>query len=181
MDNDKRRRTFLYSPFSVFNFPLTLMDNLLWILWLVIGIGLILAEVFTLGFVLLWFGIGAIAAALVGMAGGGFFLQFLIFAVVSVAMTVMSRTIFAKFFHLDGGHTHKMGIDALPGKVGKVSAASSGPLNEGAVKVFGSEWTAFPFDDSTKLLEGQKVEVVEVRGSAVYVRAVKDELPGWRQ
>jgi inner membrane protein len=157
------------------------MDNLLWILWLVIGIGLILAEVFTLGFVLLWFGIGAIAAAVVGMAGGGFFFQFLVFAIISVALTVMSRTIFSNFFATGGGHTHKMGIESLPGKIGKVSTASSGALNEGAVKVFGSEWTAFPIDHDTHLIEGQKVEIVEVKGSAVYVRPVDNELPGWRQ
>ena len=157
------------------------MDQILWILWLVIGVALIIAEVFTLGFVLLWFGIGAIAAALVGMMGGGFFLQSLVFAIVSVALTAMSRTIFANLFATGGGHTHKMGIDALPGKVGTVQSGSSGALNEGAVKVFGSVWTAFPVDGYTKLLEGQKVEVVEVKGSAVYVRPVSDELPGWRQ
>ncbi len=156
------------------------MDQILWILWLVIGVALIIAEVFTLGFVLLWFGVGAIAAALVGMMGGGFFLQSLVFAIVSVALTAMSRTIFANLFATGGGHTDKMGIDALPGKVGTVQSGSTGALNEGAVKVFGSVWTAFPVED-TKLLEGQKVEVVEVKGSAVYVRPVSDELPGWRQ
>lgn len=156
------------------------MDNLLWILWLVIGVGLIIAEIFTLGFVLLWFGVGAIAAALVGLLGGGFLLQFLVFAVVSIALTLMSRTIFAKYFSHSDADRMKSGVDALPGKVGTVTAASSGALNEGAVKVFGSTWTAFPIDDETLLIEGEKVEVVEVRGSSVYVRKITKELPDWR-
>ena len=33
------------------------MENIAWILWLVLGVGLIIAEIFTLGFVLFWFGI----------------------------------------------------------------------------------------------------------------------------
>lgn len=156
------------------------MDNVLWILWLVLGVGLIIAEIFTLGFVLLWFGIGAIAAALVGLLGGGFLLQFLAFAIVSVGLTMMSRTIFANYFSHGEGDRMKSGVDALPGKVGTVTAASKGALNEGAVKVFGSTWTAFPIDEETKLIEGEKVEVVEVRGSSVYVRPVINELPEWR-
>ena len=40
------------------------MDNIFWILWVILGAILIVAEVFTSGFVLLWFGIGALAAAL---------------------------------------------------------------------------------------------------------------------
>lgn len=156
------------------------MDNLLWILWLVLGVGLIIAEVFTLGFVLLWFGVGAIAAALVGLLGGGFLLQFLVFAIVSVSLTLMSRTIFANYFSHGETDRMKSGVDSLPGKVGTVTLASQGALHEGAVKVFGSTWTAFPIDDETLLTEGEKVEVVEVRGSSVYVRRVTKELPDWR-
>ena len=45
------------------------MDNLYWILWFVLGAALIVAEVFTSGFVLLWFGVGALAAAFAGIIG----------------------------------------------------------------------------------------------------------------
>jgi membrane protein implicated in regulation of membrane protease activity len=156
------------------------MDNVAWILWLVLGVGLIVAEIFTLGFVLLWFGVGAMAAALVGIAGGGFLLQFLVFAVISIGLTLMSRTIFARYFSHDERSAVKTGVDALPGQVGTVTSASKGALNEGAVKVFGSTWTAFPVDGETKLIEGEKVEVVEVRGSSIYVRSANKELPDWR-
>lgn len=157
------------------------MDQIVWILWLVLGVGLIVAEIFTLGFVLLWFGIGAIAAAFVGMLGGGFLLQFLIFAIVSISLTAMSRTIFAKYFSHDDGQAMKSGVDSLPGKIGTVTTSSKGALNEGAVKVFGSTWTAYPIDGEDSLVEGEKVEVVELKGSSIYVRRVRDELPEWRQ
>ena len=156
------------------------MEQAAWILWLVLGVGLIIAEVFTLGFVLLWFGVGAVAAALVGLMGGGFLLQFLVFAIVSVALTAMSRTIFAKYLSHGDGDLVKMGVDSLPGQIGTVTLASKGALKEGAVKVYGSIWTAFPEDGETELAEGEKVEVVSVKGSSIYVRRVVRELPDWR-
>ena len=67
------------------------MEQLAWIFWLVLGVVLIIAEVFTMGFVLFWFGIGAIAAAFVGILGGNFLLQFLVFAIVSIGLT--ARTV----------------------------------------------------------------------------------------
>ncbi len=159
------------------------MDQIIWILWLVLGVALIIAEIFTLGFVLLWFGIGAIAAAFVGMLGGGFLLQFLVFAIVSVALTAMSRTIFANYFSHGEGQRMKSGVDSLPGKIGMVTTGSKGALQEGAVKVFGSTWTAFPMDGGDALVEGEKVEVVEVKGSSIYVQQAgrPKTLPDWRE
>ncbi|MFZ1699948.1 MAG: NfeD family protein [Pyrinomonadaceae bacterium] len=157
------------------------LEQIVSIFWLVIGVSLIIAEIFTLGFVLLWFGIGAIAAAFVGLIGGGFLLQFLVFAFVSVGLTAMSRTIFARYFSHGEGERVKTGIDSLPGQIGTVSIASKGVMKEAAVKVFGSTWTAFPIEGEKVLAEGEKVEVVEVKGSSIYVRHVKRELPDWRQ
>jgi membrane protein implicated in regulation of membrane protease activity len=156
------------------------MDQILWIIWLVLGVTLIIAEVFTLGFVLLWFGIGAIAAAFVGWLGFGFGWQFAAFAIVSVALTAMSRTIFANYLPHSEANSLKSGSDSMPGQVGTVTIASKGALQEGAVKVFGSTWTAFPEDEETILKEGEKVEVVRVQGSSIYVRPVNKKLTGWR-
>ena len=154
------------------------MDQILPIVWVVLGVALMIAEIFTLGFVLFWFGIGAIVAALAGYLGAGIGFQFLIFAVVSIALTAMSRTIFARYLPHPADRV-LTAVDSLPGKVGTVTYASKGALNEAAVKVYGSTWTAYPVDD-VALAEGEKVEVVEVKGSSIYVRRIRDELPEWR-
>ncbi|MBP6005246.1 MAG: NfeD family protein [Pyrinomonadaceae bacterium] len=156
------------------------MEQAAWILWLILGVGLVVAEIFTLGFFLLWFGVGALAAALVGFLGFGAVWQFAAFAIVSVALTAMSRTIFSRYFSHSDGNQLKMGMDSLPGQVGTVTIASKGVMNEAAVKVFGSTWTAFPIDGETALTEGEKVEVVEMKGSSIFVRRVTNELPEWR-
>ncbi|MBA3692922.1 MAG: NfeD family protein [Acidobacteria bacterium] len=159
------------------------MEQFAYILWIVLGVALIIAEIFTFGFVLFWFGIGALAAALVGGLGFGFGLQFLVFACVSIALTAMSRTIFAKYFSQDDENAVKMGMDSLPGQIGTVILSSRGALQEGAVKVYGSTWTAFPIDDEMPLIEGEKVEVVRVQGSSIYVQKIENskKLPEWRE
>ncbi|MEO6588931.1 MAG: NfeD family protein [Pyrinomonadaceae bacterium] len=159
------------------------MEQLAWLFWVILGVILIIAETFTFGFVLFWFGIGAIAAAFAGFLGVGIVGQFVIFAVASIALTAMSRTIFAKYYSHGDADVVKMGMDALPGQIGTVTSKSKGALNEAAVKVYGSVWTAFPIDDKKILEEGEKVEVVRVQGSSIYVQKVSDikELPDWRK
>ena len=157
------------------------MEQFLWIVWIVLGVALIIAEIFTLGFVLFWFGIGALGAALAAILGFGIPVQFAIFGGISIGLTVMSRTIFAKYLPHSDGPEIKMGVDSLPGQIGTVTSASNGALNEGAVRVYGSVWTAFPADEDIKLIEGEKVEVVSVKGSSIYVKPVSKELPEWRK
>ena len=157
------------------------MENYLWIFWGILGAVLVIAEVFTTGFVLLWFGIGALAAGLAGLLGvHSIILQFLIFTVVSIGLTVASRTIFVNYFSREkSGGDLKSGVDSLPGKVGTVVSSSRGALNEGAVKVYGSTWTAYPADGEEPLEAGDRVEVTKVQGASIYVKRV-DALPDWR-
>ena len=146
-----------------------------WILWTILGVILIVAEIFTPGFVLLWFGIGALVAAFAGLVGvASLPLQFLIFAVVSTALTAASRTIFVNYFSQEKtGNDLKSGVDALPGKTGIVVSSSRGALNEGAVKVFGSTWTAYPAEGEEPLEAGERVAIERVQGASIYVRRVE--------
>ena len=158
------------------------MSDFAWILWLLVGVVLIAAEIFTLGFVLLWFGIGAVVAALAALAGFGYTLQFLLFFIVSIALTAASRTIFTKYLtrQIEDGGGYKSGADSLPGQVGTVVVSSQGALSEGAVKVYGSTWTAYPAEGEEPLEAGARVVVESVRGASIYVRRATTE-PGWRQ
>jgi len=158
------------------------MSEWIWVFWFILGAILIVAEIFTSGFVLLWFGIGALAAALVGLVGvDSLALQFLIFAVISISLTAASRTIFVNYFSREKtGESLRTGVDALPGKIGTVVSSSRGALQEGAVKVFGSTWTAYPAPGEAPLEAGERVCVESVEGASIYVRRVQDG-PDWRQ
>ena len=157
------------------------MDEYAWIVWAVLGVILIVAEIFTPGFVLLWFGLGAMAAALAALVGLGYPLQFLLFFVTSIALTAASRTLFVNLLARkrdEGGL--KVGADALPGQIGLVVSSSRGALSEGAVKVYGSTWTAYPAEGEPPLEAGDRVIVEAVRGASIYVRRLGDE-PDWRR
>ncbi|HMJ25006.1 MAG TPA: NfeD family protein [Pyrinomonadaceae bacterium] len=151
------------------------MENYLWIVWTILGAVLIIAEIFTTGFVLLWFGIGALAAAFAGLLGiHSIAAQFLIFAVVSIGLTAASRTIFVQYFSRENtGGDLKSGVEGLPGKIGTVVTSSRGAMHEGAVKVYGSTWTAYPVDGEEPLEAGDRVEVDRVQGASIYVRRVE--------
>ena len=157
------------------------MSEWYWVLWSILAAILIVAEVFTSGFVLLWFGIGALAAALAGLVGiDSLTIQFMIFAGVSVALTAASRTIFVNYFSREKtGQSLRSGVDALPGKIGTVVSSSRGALQEGAVKVFGSTWTAYPAAGEPPLEAGERVCVESVEGASIYVRRISEQ-PDWR-
>jgi membrane protein implicated in regulation of membrane protease activity len=158
------------------------MTDFAWIGWVVFGIILIIAEIFTPGFVLLWFGIGALAAGLAAMLGlDSLTAQFVIFLLASSALTAASRTIFSNYFVREGDEAAlKSGTENLPGQIGVVSQDSAGALNEGAVKVFGSTWTAFPVKGELPLKAGEQVLVESIKGAKIYVRRISAE-PDWRQ
>ena len=129
---------------------------------------------------LLWFGVGAVVAALAAFLGAGLAAQFVIFIAVSAALTALSRTIFVNYFTgRDEPEGLKTGVASLPGQVGTVVSSSQGALNEGAVKVFGSVWTAYPCEGEEPLEAGDRVVVERLQGASIYVRRA-DTLPDWR-
>ena len=158
------------------------MVDWFWVLWCILGAILIVAEIFTSGFVLFWFGIGALAAAFAGFIGiDSLVIQFLIFAGVSSALTAASRTIFVNYFSRERtGDSLRSGVDAMPGKIGTVVSSSKGALNEGAVKVFGSTWTAYPAPGEAPLEAGERVSVERIEGASIYVRRLGTGEPDWR-
>lgn len=163
---------------SIAQEPTALLTDLymaLWIVWLIIAALFLTAEVFTPGFFLLWFGVGALVSTLLALAGvGSLAVQIVVFLLVSVSLLAASRTIFEKF--LPGSATLsqlKTGVETMIGQKGIVTESSQGAHQEGAVKVYGSIWTAFPIDGEGSLTAGESVIVERVEGNAIYVRHVR--------
>src|SRR5262245_60350631 len=113
-----------------------------WIVWLIIAATFAAAEIFTSGFVLLWFGVGALAASLLALLGvESLAAQLIVFLLVSIALVIASRTIFERIFNRGaGGEGLRSGVETMIGQCGEVVQSSRAPLNEGAVKIYGSVW-----------------------------------------
>jgi membrane protein implicated in regulation of membrane protease activity len=144
-----------------------------WIVWLIIAATFAAAEVFTSGFVLLWFGGGALAASILALLGvDSVAAQLIVFLLVSIALVIASRTIFERiiFKRSAEGEGLRSGVETMIGQCGEVVQSSRAPLNEGAVKIYGSVWTAFPAEGEWPLKEGDSVSVERIEGNAIYVR-----------
>ena len=144
----------------------------MWIIWLLIAAILMAGEAVTTGFFLLWFGVGAIVAAILALLGvTSLAAQIIAFLIVSIVLVIFSRTILQKYLARTSGDADiKTGVEKMIGKVVTVVAASQGIRNECAVKASGSVWTAFPVEGEAPLIEGESVEIERIEGNTIYVR-----------
>ena len=135
--------------------------------WIVIAIFFFLTEVFTAGFVLLCFGIGALGAALVAFLGAGLAWQILVFIVVSIAAVVLARP-FADRISRPG--VQQIAGNRLIGKWAVVLQTVDPMANTGTVRVESERWRAESLDGD-QLEVGEVVKVFGVDGVRLQVRA----------
>ena len=141
--------------------------------WVWVGMALffLLAEVFTAGFVLACFGIGALAAAIPAFLGFGLVWQLLVFIVVSTAAVLLSRR-FAD--RVTGDQPQGLGVDRVLGKRALVIEEIGPHSPSGRVRVDVEEWRA-DADGAMTIKEGTLVEVMAVDGTRLRVRPVPRE------
>lgn len=136
------------------------------VVWLIVGVVLAVAELFTLDFVLIMLGSGAFAAALSGALGAPVPVQLLVFAVTSVLGLVAVRPAIRRRLHR--GAEHKpMGVEAIEGD--QATVVEEVAEGRGMVKIGGELWQARPYDATQRFAEGEQVRVVEIRGATALV------------
>lgn len=143
----------------------------LWQIWLIVAVILFIAEVVTPGFVVACFGIGCLGAALMDAIGLGIAVQIVVFCVVSLASFFSVRPLFLKYVLKGDEKRTDTNVDALAGKLGLVSETIDPETNRGRVALGGDDWKAVSVAD-TVIEKGQKVEVVSVEGTKLFVKAV---------
>ncbi len=134
-----------------------------WI-WLILAIFLGIGEIMTVEFLLLWFCLGAVAAAIVANFYS-FVYQLLIFVFVSLVFIIFSRRI---IFHRNSVKTN---ISALIGKEAVV-VEKVGPFycKPGLIKVNGEFWRAY--SEEEVIDPGVTVIIVEVDGVKLKVKKI---------
>jgi len=144
------------------------VDNEVWRwLWTIFAVVMGIGEIFTAGFFLLPFAIGAGAAAILAWAGAAVVAQWLVFFGVSVfALAYLRRFITRQ----DEGAQPRIGANRWVGMEGVV-IADIDPINgEGMVKVEMQEWRATA---SQPVPTGQKIVVTEVSGARLIVEPLE--------
>lgn len=138
-----------------------------WLVWLIVGVVLIGVEAVTLAFVAVYFGVAALAAALIAGIGGPLWLQVAAFCVVSLAGLGATRRIATQILR---GPVTKTNIHRLVGRRGIVTKHIAADVGQGQVQIGTEFWTARGyFEDGSEIPEGAKVEVVKVDGVTAVV------------
>ena len=138
------------------------------IVWLVALIVFFMAEAATVTVVSLWFAAGALVALLASVLGAAFWLQGLLFLVVSIALLLALRPILRKYFTPKLTRTN---MDAVIGSQGVVTADIDNIQGQGKIKLGGMEWTARS-STGENIPAGSIVKVDKVEGVKVFVTPV---------
>jgi membrane protein implicated in regulation of membrane protease activity len=142
--------------------------------WLVLAVGLGVAELVSLDLILLMMAVGAVVGALVALVGAPLILQVLLAAGASAAMLLLVRPSLVTRLH--NGPELVSGHNRLVGQQGLVTQELSA-LNPGRVKIGGEIWSACPYDEGLTIPPGATVEVFAIRGATAYVHPVGELLP----
>lgn len=139
-----------------------------WLIWSVIGLLLICAEIFTPGFVLAIFGLACLLTAPVAAAFGLPY-QLAAFIIFSLLGLILLRPLLMKWVHraADGAKTN---IEAMIGRTGTVTDTVGDEVSPGRVKIGAEEWRGIS-EAGVTFSPGTIVEVVRLDGATVTVRA----------
>ena len=123
-----------------------------WLVWVIIGIVLIIAEMTTFTFYLLWLGVGAFAAAVSSNFTDNILAQILIGCVTALLLTFLTKTLTRNVRHSSAGFYDP--YQNIVGKRGIVQESIS-PDKMGQVRVGSDVWSAIahePIDDGENVV-----------------------------
>ncbi|MER5337509.1 NfeD family protein [Micromonospora sp. NPDC002717] len=150
------------------------------VLWIVLGVVLAVAEIFTTTLFLIMFAAGAFAAAGAAALGAPVGVQAIVFAGVSALTVLGVRPTLRRHRRsaLESGE-QPFGVEAIEGSTALVLERID--AGQGMVKIDGELWQARSYDASQVFAPGERVQVIQVRGATALVWrddvSPSDELP----
>ena len=143
--------------------------DILVIIWLVLMVIFLIMEAATVTVTSLWFAAGALVALAAGMMGAAFWLQVVLFLIVSAVMLIALRPVIKKYFTPNLTRTN---VDAMVGSQGYVTADIDNIAATGTVKLGAMEWTARSADGKP-IAKGTLVKVERIEGVKAIVIPVE--------
>jgi membrane protein implicated in regulation of membrane protease activity len=135
------------------------------LLWLIVGVALIAAEVLSGAFVLVMLGIAGLIAAASAALGAGITVSAGVFVLAAGGGIILVRPALMRRMH-SVEHV-KTNVDALVG--GKATVVSTVDAHSGRVKIGGDLWSARAFDETEVLEPGRSVTVMSISGATAVV------------
>jgi len=144
------------------------MSTNIWWIWMILAAVFFIGEIFTAAFFILWFGVGAVAAGVLALAGVGLGWQFLVFIVVSFALVAASRKFADRFTK---AQPPGIGADRFVGEMCDVLEEIDNAKNAGRVRMNREEWRA-ESDTGEVLAAGTRVVVIRMTGTHLVVKKI---------
>lgn len=142
---------------------------MIWI-WLAVMILALICEGCTTALVSIWFVPPAIISMILAVMEVDVWVQVVVFFVVSIASIVIFHSIFKK--KLANNKRKATNTDMFIGEKAVVTEDIDNLTSVGCVKINGQLWSARAEDESEKLLAGDVVEIVAVKGVKLVCRKI---------
>lgn len=141
----------------------------MWQVWLIISGVFFILEMITVGFLVFWFGIGALFAMVASFFTSNIIIQTTVFLISSTLLLFLTKPLVKKVSHSDKMQTNAYSII---GKKGIVTREINVQKGIGQVKIGTETWSAKPMDETNPIPEGTQVEVVQINGVKVVVEPI---------
>lgn len=132
--------------------------------WVIIGLLLLIGEIFTLDFSLSCFGIACLVAAVFSALGLGIYWQLLAVAVSIFLLLFTLRPLALKY--LNKAKDFKSNIDALIGKTTVILSVEEENNKRGKTKIDADEWSV---ESDAPLKTGDSVKINKIDGTTLLV------------
>lgn len=148
------------------------MIEYMWIIWLVVFVLALLIEAIGPEIVSIWFAGGALVSLIISFIPHvDWWVQLIVFAVVSAALLLFCRPFLAKLLKRD---TVNLNVDTMVGKKG-VIVSEVGQTEAGEVVIDGVTWTAIATKDDMAISKDSLVKVMAVSGNKLIVMPVNSK------
>ena len=138
-----------------------------WLIWIIIGAALILAEIFSASFFAGPIGLGCLIAAIMAKAGFSVSWQLMIFGSSSILLLLIVRPIWKNMMD-NNPKDLESGVDRYEGRAGTITETVDPDSGEGRVKIGGESWRAIS-DKNIVIEVGSRVTVLRVEGTKAVV------------
>lgn len=144
----------------------------MWQFWLIVSGIFFIAEMITVGFLVFWFGIGALFAMLVSIFTDNIIIQTAVFILSSTVLLFLTRPFAEKITRKDKLKTNAYSIIS---KTGVVTVQINPTKGVGQIRLGSEVWTAKSVDES--IIEvGTPVEVVSISGVKAIVKPIEERI-----
>jgi membrane protein implicated in regulation of membrane protease activity len=149
------------------------MEFEIWHIWIIIAVLLFILEIFTPAFLAACLAIGCLFAGIFASMDFGVKIQLLAFSIGTIISFFGVRPFILKYGHKKNGDL-KTNVDALVGKIGKVTITIDNFQNQGRVTVEGDDWKA-ESENNEILNAGERVKIMKVDSTILTVKLIKKE------